>query len=376
MWIKHITIQNCRLLHSVSLELSPYLNIILGANASGKTSFLEALTILSKGRSFRTSHINQIISHEKDAILISASILKNDDVVNHNYQIGIEKSTSKTTIRINKKDIYSQAELTSYLPITVIHPNSIELITGTPSIRRSFIDWIAFYSYPDFHPLWKRYKHVLRQRNICLKSPKHHYAIDKWTEELVSLQPDLLHFRKKVINSLQPIVDNISSLLLGDMKVKLEFKTGFPKDVGINKAELLEHYLSKKETDLKLKRTSSGCHKCDFLIYLNDTPAIESASRGQLKLLTICLFLAQSKCISQTTNKNGILLIDDLSAELDSDNNDILLNYLYTLNKQLILTSTKDIIHSQKESKMFHVKHGEIVEYSENKDTIVKPISL
>lgn len=360
MWIKNITIEHCRLLESISLELSPDLNLIVGPNASGKTSLLESLNILSKGRSFRTSHIDEVISENHSSILVAASIVDNVNDIEDFSQIGIEKSRSKTKIRINKQDVYSQAELSSYLPITVIHPNSIDLITGSPAIRRSFLDWIAFYIFPDFHSEWKKYQHILKQRNMCLKSNKHVYALDKWTEELISLQPSLTNYRKQVIKLLQPIVDDISKQLLNGIKVSLGFKTGFPKDININSKDLSEYYKSKQDYDLKIKRTSSGSHRADFSISLNDTPAMECASRGQLKLLAICLLLAQSSCISQTNTGNGILLIDDLAAELDSSNKELLLKYLSQLDKQLIITSTSNIEFTGIKSKVFHVKHGSI----------------
>ena len=356
MWIKNISIENCRLLKSISLDLSPDLNIIIGPNASGKTSLLESLTLLSKGRSFRTSHIREVISKNEDVILVAAEIVDR----NSTSRIGIKKSKTKTTIRINKKDIYSQAELSSFLPITVIHPNSIELIIGSPSIRRSFIDWIAFYKYPDFHNHWKQYQHVLKQRNMCLKSHKHSFSLDKWTEQLIQLQPIIVQYRNDVIAHIQPFLQNISESLLKNKNIEIQLENGFPDDVKIEPDNLMSFYNSKKEYDFKIKRTSYGSHRADLKILLNGTPAVQSASRGQLKLLTICLLLAQNSCISDTDINNGILLIDDLAAELDATNKKLLLNYLSKLQKQLIITSTNEIHIENITSKVFHVKHGEI----------------
>lgn len=359
MWIKNITINNCRSLNSVSLEFSPDLNIIVGPNASGKTSLLEALNILSKGRSFRTSHINEVITENKDSILVSAGIANNTTNENDDLsQMGIEKSTNKTKIRINKQDIYTQAELSAYLPITVIHPNSIDLITGSPAIRRSYIDWIAFYIFPDFLSKWKKYQHVLRQRNICLKSQKHIHSLDKWTEELVLLQPDLIRYRSEVIKLLQPIITTICEHLLSGLNIQLEIKTGFPKELDLSAESLLAYYKQKYDYELKVKRTTAGSHRADFDILMNSTPAIESASRGQLKLLAVCLLLAQSNSISTAISGQGVLLIDDLAAELDASNKELLLKYLHKLNKQLIITSTHTIEIPDVNSKVFHVKHG------------------
>ncbi len=357
MWIKNITLQSCRSIQSASLNLTPDFNIIVGPNASGKTSLLEALNILSKGRSFRTSHIDEVISEGSSTILVSASTVFGKDS-NTTSQIGIEKNRHKTKIRINKQDVYTQAELSSYLPITVIHPNSIDLITGSPAVRRSFLDWIAFYIFPDFLSKWKKYQHILRQRNICLKSPKHAYSLEKWTIELVQLQPELIQYRQQVLQLLQPIVDEISKSLLKNIKIDLELKTGFPKDLELDTESLLSYYKDKQNYEMKVKRTTAGSHRADFNILMNSSPAVESASRGQLKLLAICLLLSQSNSISKTDTGEGILLIDDLAAELDSENREILLNYLSMINKQIIITSTNNINISGITSKVFHVKHG------------------
>ena len=358
MWIKNITIQGCRSLDSLSLEFSSNLNIIVGPNASGKTSLLEALNILSKGRSFRTSHISEVITDNSEQILVSAGIVDSSSGKDDLSQIGIEKTVKKTKIRINKQDVYTQAELSSHLPLTVIHPNSIDLITGSPSLRRSFLDWIAFYVFPDFLAKWKQYQHILKQRNICLKSPKHLYGLDKWTEELVSIQPTLIEYRRNVIKLLQPIVDDIAAELLNGLNVNLELKTGFPKDLNLDYDSLINYYNEKKDYEVKVKRTTAGSHRADFSILINSTPAVESASRGQLKLLAICLLLAQSNSISTTRSGKGVLLIDDLAAELDSSNKALLLSYLSKLNKQLIITSTHLIELDDIDTKVFHVKHG------------------
>ncbi len=354
MWIDNLKVENCRLLDDINIVLSKDLNIILGENASGKTSLLESLSLLSSGKSFRTSHINNVISHNKSAVLVSARL----NYQNKKSQIGIEKSTSKTRIRINKQDVYSQAELSRHLPITTMHPESIELITGAPSYRRSFIDWITFYLYPEFHEEWKSYRHILKQRNLCLKDSKHKYALPKWTDELIQLQPSITSFRIKAIDKLKKEITKVSKELLGNGKVELIFNNGFPADLKLDKESLKEFYSQKEEYDLRLKRTSSGVHRADIKIILDGKPAIQSASRGQLKLLAITLLLAQSTTINNDKVEKGIIVIDDLAAELDSENKTKLIKYLATLNQQLIITTTKKLEIESIPYKLFHVKHG------------------
>jgi len=354
MWIDNLNVNHCRLLDDINIVLSKDLNIILGENASGKTSLLESLSLLSSGKSFRTSHINNVISHNESAVLVSARL----NFKNKTSQIGIEKSTSKTRIRINKQDVYSQAELSRHLPITIMHPESIELITGSPSYRRSFIDWITFYLYPEFHEKWKSYQHILKQRNLCLKDSKHKYALPKWTDELILLQPSITGLRIKAIEKLKKELNKVSKYLLGDGKVELIFNNGFPADIELDIDSLKQFYTQKEEYDLRLKRTSSGVHRADIKIMLDGKPAIQAASRGQLKLLAITLLLAQSTTINNDKEEKGIIVIDDLAAELDSKNKLKLINYLSTLEQQLIITTTKKLNLDNTPYKLFHVKHG------------------
>jgi len=358
MWIESLHVNNCRLLENISIDLSKHLNQIVGKNASGKTSLLESLSFLSSGRSFRTSHISEVITHAKSSILVSAKI-NTDNSTSH---IGIEKSQNKTRIRINQQDIYSQAELSSYLPITIIHPGSIELITGSPKIRRSYIDWITFYLFPDFHIKWRQYQHILKQRNLCLKDSKHYYAIDQWTEELIELQPIINEYRKKSIELLKPKLKKISEVILNSKKIELEFTSGFPNDIKLDTDSLRTYYKNKKEYDIKSNRTTGGIHRADLRVLMNSKPASQSASRGQLKLIAIALLLSQNETIMNSDKEKGVLLIDDLASELDKKNRKILLDYLSTLDKQLIITSTSEITSINIPGKVFHVKHGEIKE--------------
>ncbi len=361
MWIQKLNIKNVRSIQDESLDFCSGFNIIIGNNASGKTSLLEALSLLSSGRSFRSAHISEVIRHKQSSALVNATL--NDN--NYPIKMGIDKSQSKTAIRINQKDIYSQAELSSYLPITIIHPNSLELITGAPSLRRAYIDWLAFYIFPEFYVKWKKYQHVLKQRNICLKSPKHFYALEKWTNELVINQPEIIEYRFKIVELIKPVLNKITSVLLPELDINISLYSGFPVDIQTDSKSLLNFYLSKSEIDIKFKRTVTGAHKADLKINLGNTPAAQSASRGQLKLIAISLLLARSEIILKTKSSKSILLIDDFSSELDIPNQNKLLNFISDLKLQSIITSTNPLTHNLVPSKMFHVKHGKFVEYKE-----------
>ncbi len=362
MWIKQLRVQNCRSIKDSILQFSPNLNIIVGDNASGKTSLLESLSLLSNGRSFRTSHISDVITRNEKQVLIAAKIVDNN-VTSH---IGIEKSATKARIRIDQQDIYSQAELSRYLPITVIHPDSLRLITGAPSFRRSYVDWIAFYLFPDFHEKWKSYQHILKQRNQCLKNSKHQNSLEKWTEELVALQPDIIHYRKAALKKLEPFLVSTSSKLLKGIDVEIAFDSGLPEGLVLNKDSLMSFYQNKLKYDSFIQRTSAGVHKANLKFLMGSNLAEKVASRGQLKLLSIALLLSQNIAINNDKDRRGILLVDDFTSELDSANNISLINYLLELDQQIIITSTQSkVINEISKRKVFHVKHGVINELEE-----------
>ena len=361
MKLDTIQIKNCRMIASAKLELSSGINLIIGKNGSGKSSLIEAFSILSTGRSFRTRRINEVISWDSERLLITAN-LSTSGSTSH---IGIEKKQGETRIRINQDDIRSQAELSQYLPVTTITPDSIKLIMGSPSVRRRYLDWIGFYLLPDFHQVWKYHQRILKQRNACLRNNQVTADFNYWTKELIDVQATLYKKRQSIVILLENTVGSFRKNLMPDKRISLSLTNGFPSIDIFENVNKLEFYQSKLSQELKLKRTLYGVHKSDLKININDNPAHIAASRGELKLLSILLYLAQSDVLTTSGVTSGIITIDDISSELDKKNQLILFKALQSLQQQVILTApVKSKIWKGKNIKVFHVKHGEVSEVS------------
>ncbi|MFN3786249.1 MAG: DNA replication/repair protein RecF, partial [Thiothrix sp.] len=235
MWLSRVTVQNCRIIKQVQLELTAQANVVYGGNASGKSSLLEALTLLARGRSFRTPRIAEVLRRGSTELTVSASV--EDGIGGSCYPLGINKTLQATRIRINHTDIAQQAELSSHLPLTLMHPGSVELLTGGPSLRRAFLDWIAFYRFADFHSVWRNYQRVLQQRNACLRDPKQRCALVHWTTQLIALQPALHHYRSQALTALHAALEISRPLLASTGMPQLGLSSGFPAHVDIAEPE-------------------------------------------------------------------------------------------------------------------------------------------
>lgn len=364
VWLKQLSIENCRLIAKWDIELSDSANLIIGDNASGKSSLLEALSILARGRSFRTPRIREVIRRDTEQLTVTGRI--HDDSLQSDYPIGISKTAQSTRIRVNHADVNQQAELSSHLPLTIIHPDTITILTGAPGHRRALLDWVAFYRSKDFHQYWKNYQRILKQRNSCLRDPQQRYALQHWTEQLIKLQPRIHHFRQDALQAIIDALSSMDSLFKQHGKLVLKLYSGFPGNIDLRDEEQLKTFFAAKQAqEIDQGMTLYGCHRGDLNVLFESLPVAQFASRGQLKMFGIALLLAQSEAITTKDTKRGIIAIDDLASELDKDNQDLLYRILEQTKQQMIVTGTRppdgDFAHILNDrAKMFHVEHGQI----------------
>ncbi len=345
-----------RNIQSASITLSPQINLITGANASGKSSLLEAIFILGRARSFRTTHIKQVIAFDQPQLIVSAQNRFNNGSISH---IGIQIDNKNCEIRIDQESKH-KADLAYALPIQLIHPKSYRLIDGAPQLRREFLDWGIFNQSPRFLTDWRKFNKALQQRNALLKT-RQTSQIPAWDKELLEYGPLLNQSRICYLELLQAVFVEIAAHFLDETDIQLRFNSGW--DDSKDYSQILQTELDK---DLRFGFTYSGPHRADLQLLLNNKPAKDYLSRGQQKLLVLALLLAQVKLLNLTTQNACCILIDDLSAELDTLNRLKLLKYLSLLDCQVLLTATElngfGDLSSLPQYKVFHVEHGRVSE--------------
>ena len=164
--IHRFTASNFRCLENVELSLSPDFNLIYGPNASGKTSILEALAYLGRGKSFRGAPITSLVRHGEQAFVLFGET----SAGGRHQRVGVRNSREGLEIRVDGQGDGGVAALAEALPLQVIDPEVHDLVAGGPEQRRRFIDWIAFHVEPDHLLAWRRFRRALKQRNAALKS--------------------------------------------------------------------------------------------------------------------------------------------------------------------------------------------------------------
>lgn len=356
MSITSLEITHFRNLQNVAIQPDANLNIISGINAAGKTSLLESIFYLSYGRSFRSCHTKDLIMYDEDYFRLVSKIQSDANEIT----LGIQKSIQQQTIRINQQNITKIADLSSLLPVIALHPDSHQLISSGPELRRQFLDWGVFHVEQSFIHIWKVFKKALSQRNAALRSHQSDKLCALWDQLLVESAESIQQMRHKYLDSLKSLINKNAEILFPDNIINLEYKRGWLDD--INYQSYLENNLAK---DKDKGFTQSGPHRADIKITLDKKTAQNSISRGQQKKLVALLKLSQVELFVQASQKTCILIYDDLPAELDTFNRKLLMDMLSTMNVQLFVSAIEaDQINSESWSsaRVFHVEHGVVLE--------------
>ena len=328
MFITRLNIERVRNLKAVALhELQPF-NVFYGQNGSGKTSILEAIHLLATGRSFRT-HIpkNYIQNETGDAIVFAQSVTE---------KIGMQKFLSgEQLIKVNGDHIATQGQLAKILPLQHIDPQSTDIIDYGAKPRRQLIDWLMFHVEPDFYHAWQYYSRALKQRNSLLKSRRNLSLndLEPWNKMLAEYGEMLHSQRSGIVEQWKVYFEQDLKQLLPDLDIQMEYVAGFHSELGLLHDLTVHH-----QKDLDRRYTEYGPHRADLRLKTTLGDADVVLSRGQKKLLIVALKLSQIAML-HGCNKETVVLLDDLTAELDLTAQQRLIGRLSQLGSQVFITT-------------------------------------
>ena len=427
--LTQLSIHQLRNLQAVHLQLGQC-NVFVGPNGSGKTSLLESLYLLSRGKSFRHHQPKRYISHHAPHATVYAKF-------DNGRSMAIQKAQDASSImRLDQQTVYVQSALTKQLPTLLIDPSSMDILEVGSGSRRQLLDWITFHVKPGFHPQWLSYQRLLKQRNALLKqSPRlSNYQLQElaaWDKGLANHAALITHYRQQAFEEWQPLFNTLIQQLLPDYApfIQLKFAAGYNTEMALD--ELLQQRLAQ---DCQTGYTRIGCHRADVqVLWVEDEAArqqvtaqqsVESVSedtqpyeveqdsfydfdesydseeatllgnvreqaanvlsRGEKKLLITALRLSQLPLLAtandKATNSNPsvsedemlpLVLLDDITAELDDRALTILLRSLSQLSCQVFITSLEPQIMDKiwdywPQAKLFHVKQAQVAEETKN----------
>ena len=347
MSLIQLIVDDLRCLQHAELALDPQRNLIWGSNGSGKTSLLEAIFLLGRGRSFRTRNSEKLIRHGQPRLTVFG---RSDGVPGQAMGVQVSKSGG-TTARINGAAAGSLTELSQAFPVQVIDPGVHKLVEEGGARRRRWMDWAVFHVEPGFAELWVRYTRAVKQRNAALRHQPGQAVV--WDPEVARLGERIAEARRGMLEQLQGAW-KAAVVALSGLDVDLHYSRGWSQEVSLAQA-----LVDSRARDQARGLTHSGPHRADVLVRLGGRPAREILSRGQQKLVAIAMTLAQIQLLQERTSTTPTLLLDDPAAELDGAHLLKFIEQVSRLNCQLVVTSLQEGLDLfGRPERVFHVERG------------------
>lgn len=328
--IQELHLKNFRCFKQADFIFDTPVVLIEGANGSGKTSLLEAIHYLCYVRSFRTHIPSDLVHFESDTFFIGATICSDT--------ISIGSTGARRQIKINQKSITSYEELRAHCRVVTVTQEDIEIVKASPEKRRSFLDHALVLHNPELTKTLKQFRHVLETRNAFLvRGSSDTQEFDIWTQALWTCSREIQNARKTFLADLLLHARELEGYFLSTHDVGFEYT--------LKQGDLLETYeqfcaRSKTLFDREryYRRSLFGAHLDDLEIVFNGRLARTYCSRGQQKLLTLFLKLAQVASL-KSTGAPLILLVDDFLSDFDSETLKRILKVSLSLNVQVIFTT-------------------------------------
>ena len=363
MTLRRLDISQFRNLSDVKIKPNTGVNLLTGDNGAGKTSVLEAISVLSVGRSFRASRTSAIIQFDQAHYTLFAEVFNPLAQLQPIVPIGISRNKdNEQQIRISGQQARSAAQLAELLPVQIINSDSFQLLEGSPKVRRQFLDWGVFHVEPQFFSLWQASQKALKQRNKLLKYGKMHAVqqLDIWDQALASYAEQIDQLRQAYVEKLIPEFEQTLAELTFSDVISVSYYRGWDRQT-----DCLSALQDNRSRDLALGFTQAGPHRADLRIRVNKLLAVDVLSRGQQKLVVCALLLAQGKLLQKLTGKQCVYLVDDLPAELDLEHRKYLCRVLEKMQCQVFITSVdQDALAAcwseHTPLSLFHVEHGKV----------------
>jgi DNA replication and repair protein RecF len=336
-------------------QFSPGLHLFLGNNAQGKTNILEAIYLLATLRSFRGVASAQIVRHGQAGYFIGARVTSETE-----HEVKVYWSAKARQLSVDGQAVRKLTDFLGRFRAVVFCSEDVQLIKGPSSRRRRFLDLILAHTQATYLPLLQRYSRALKSRNALLKQRTPDlYALEGFTEELVTAGTQLMRRRQAMLPFVTPLVLEAYKRVANAAEVlRMDYQPSVREDF----KQELERMKSRERT---MRTTLVGPHRDELLLTLDSKSATQFASEGQKRSIAIALKLAQAEYLTAHFGVPPVLLIDDVMGELDARRRSAflpLLQRIHRTNSQVFMTCTEENWPRElaRQAQRYHVTGGAI----------------
>lgn len=347
-----------------TVEFGPETNIISGNNAQGKTNLLEAVYMLSSGRSFRTRFDREIVNFDYSSAEILADVFSHER--EQTVNIALKPGSAKKILVNGVKK--SSSELSGTVNTVLFCPDDLELIKAGASVRRRLLDNAICQMRPQYEEILAEFNRLYEHKTRILKDwhekPSLLDTLDEFSEGLCRCSARLIRYRAAYTQRLNECAKQIHADFGNGEELEIIYRTvSTVKDplaeVKEIYYEILEHQESHKKAELESCQCLTGAHKDDLEILINGSSARSFASQGQTRTAALSIKLAEREILLAETGEYPILLLDDVLSELDPKRKEFVLNRIG--GGQTIISCCEDEGISQKTAgRVFFVENGRI----------------
>lgn len=339
------------------LDLAPgaRFNVLSGENGQGKSNLLEAIYYLGSLSSFRGAGREDLIGHDKDRALLAGQFAARLPIA---ARVGLDREGPRR-LALNDKRPRSSAVWTSQLPMVLFHPGDVALASASPELRRAFLDRILEQMDPTYPSARAAYAKALRSRNRLLKArevvPR---AVRAYDAILASAGAVVGQARARLVLALAPCVESAFARVAGEeIPLEVAYRPRVEPTVAAISAALNASF----EKDVARGFTAEGPHADDVALRVEGRGVRHHASQGQHRMMVLALKLAELEVLVRSVGAIPILLLDDVSSELDRTRSRRFFDVLRGIGAQVFLTTTQpELIAIEGDRRDYRVVQGAI----------------
>jgi DNA replication and repair protein RecF len=356
-----VAVSDFRNVSSVHIEPGERFNLLYGLNGQGKTNLLEAIYLLGSPRSFRTSRLPELVRHDVRQAQILGTVESGG--IENKLRLVIEAAGRK--MEIDGKAVHKASELHGKLNAVVFSPDDTGMVRMGPESRRRYLDRAVYMGDIGYLHCWHSYQRILKQRNHLLKCSDK-TGLDIWTEKLAETGAEIIDRRLKFIAVLDGKLRKYYAAIAGGSETScLGYQPGGVRSTEREciREELLELFKRQQGSDERYGTTTAGPHRDDLTLMLDERPLKAYGSQGQQKSFVLALKMAEMDNLHDIFGEAPLLLLDDMSSELDARRNHNLMEFLTTREIQVFITTTERspaLLAAAPHCAVFHVEDGNL----------------